>query len=139
MLRSLCMLKVCTRTHKHTAADVNCGGDQCPKPPPSPSLTHNARAVPPSCRFQAMRGTLIAMCMTFFSMFNIPVFWPILLIYFVVLFTFTMKKQIAHMIKYKYIPFSWGKVKYGGKDGKPAAGGKPAPGSEPRFTGSSLK
>lgn len=86
-----------------------------------------------------MRGTLIAMCMTFFSMFNIPVFWPILLIYFVVLFTFTMKKQIAHMIKYKYIPFSWGKVKYGGKDGKPAAGGKPAPGSEPRFTGSSLK
>lgn len=26
-----------------------------------------------------------------------------------------MKRQIKHMIKYKYLPFSWGKAKYQGK------------------------
>lgn len=62
----------------------------------------------------------IAFVMTFFSVFDVPVFWPILLCYWVVLFVLTMKRQIAHMIKYRYIPFSIGKQKYGGK--KPAAG-----------------
>ena len=37
--------------------------------------------------------------MTFFSVFNIPVFWPILLLYFIALFVLTMKRQIKHMIK----------------------------------------
>ncbi|KAK3420935.1 hypothetical protein EUGRSUZ_G01613 [Eucalyptus grandis] len=58
---------------------------------------------------------LIAFLMTFFSMFDVPVFWPILLFYWLVLFIMTMRRQIAHMIKYKYIPFSIGKQKYGGK------------------------
>uniref|UniRef100_A0A0D9UVU0 Protein RER1 n=1 Tax=Leersia perrieri TaxID=77586 RepID=A0A0D9UVU0_9ORYZ len=53
--------------------------------------------------------------MTFFSVFDVPVFWPILLCYWVVLFVLTMKRQIMHMIKYKYVPFSIGKQKYGGK------------------------
>ncbi|KAG0536989.1 hypothetical protein BDA96_03G109200 [Sorghum bicolor] len=53
--------------------------------------------------------------MTFFSVFDVPVFWPILLCYWVVLFVLTMKRQIVHMIKYKYVPFSIGKQKYGGK------------------------
>ena len=47
--------------------------------------------------------------------FNIPVFWPILLMYFIALFVLTMKRQIKHMIKYRYIPFSFGKTKYKGK------------------------
>ncbi len=42
-------------------------------------------------------------------MFNIPVFWPILLLYFIVLFTLTMRRQIAHMRKHKYNPCQWGK------------------------------
>lgn len=41
----------------------------------------------------------VAFIMTFFSIFNIPVFWPILLLYFVALFVLTMKRQIKHMIK----------------------------------------
>jgi hypothetical protein len=49
--------------------------------------------------------------------FNIPVFWPILLMYFFALFFLTMKRQIKHMIKYKYVPFSFGKTKYKSKDG----------------------
>ncbi|KAG2705668.1 hypothetical protein I3760_05G066900 [Carya illinoinensis] len=61
----------------------------------------------------------IAFVMTFFSMFDVPVFWPILLCYWIVLFVLTMRRQIAHMIKYKYIPFNIGKQRYGGK--KPSA------------------
>lgn len=47
--------------------------------------------------------------MTLFPMFDVPVFWPILLLYWLLLFTVTMKRQIKHMIKYKYLPFSTGK------------------------------
>ncbi|MBA0734994.1 hypothetical protein Gogos_018879, partial [Gossypium gossypioides] len=47
--------------------------------------------------------------MTFFSVFDVPVFWPILLFYWIMLFILTMRKQILHMIKYKYVPFSFGK------------------------------
>lgn len=61
------------------------------------------------------KAFLIAFLMTFFSVFDVPVFWPILLCYWVVLFVLTMRRQIAHMIKYRYIPFSLGKQKYGGK------------------------
>ncbi|KAH7517799.1 protein RER1A [Ziziphus jujuba] len=61
----------------------------------------------------------IAFFMTFFSMFDVPVFWPILLCYWIVLFVLTMRRQIAHMMKYKYVPFNFGKQRYGGK--KPSA------------------
>ncbi|GLT78867.1 hypothetical protein SLA2020_503860 [Shorea laevis] len=57
----------------------------------------------------------IAFVMTFFSMFDVPVFWPILLFYWLLLFILTMKKQILHMIKYKYVPLSFGKQRYDGK------------------------
>ena len=64
-----------------------------------------------------------------------PVYWPILLVYFFVLFALTMRRQIQyvihtsqriirntnkarrhrHMIKYKYVPFDLGrKARYGG-------------------------
>ncbi|KAL6514556.1 Protein rer1b [Orobanche gracilis] len=62
----------------------------------------------------------VAFVMTFFSMFDVPVFWPILFCYWLVLFVLMMKRQIMHMIKYRYIPFSIGKQTYKGK--KIAAG-----------------
>ncbi|KAH9299456.1 hypothetical protein KI387_031138, partial [Taxus chinensis] len=55
------------------------------------------------------KAFFIAFVLTFFSIFDVPVFWPILLLYWVVLFVMTMQKQIKHMIKYKYIPISVGK------------------------------
>mmetsp|Transcript_7176 Transcript_7176/g.10832 ORF Transcript_7176/g.10832 Transcript_7176/m.10832 type:complete len:204 (-) Transcript_7176:357-968(-) len=58
------------------------------------------------------RGTLISFFMTFFGIFDVPVFWPILVMYFGVLFFMTMKRQIQHMYKHKYVPFSFGKSKY---------------------------
>ncbi|GJJ08467.1 retention in endoplasmic reticulum protein 1 [Clathrus columnatus] len=49
-----------------------------------------------------------------FEFFDIPVYWPILLCYFFALFFMTMRRQIQHMIKYKYIPFDIGrKARYG--------------------------
>jgi hypothetical protein len=53
--------------------------------------------------------------MTFFEVFDVPVFWPILLLYFFVLFFVTMKRQIKHMIKHRYVPWSFGKPAYQGK------------------------
>ncbi len=60
-------------------------------------------------RYSFTKAFCIAFVMTFFSMFDVPVFWPILLCYWIVLFVLTMRRQIAHMIKYKYIPFNTGK------------------------------
>jgi hypothetical protein len=74
--------------------------------------------------FSATRATFVAFGMTFFELFNLPVFWPILVIYFVVLLVVTLRKQLAHMIKHRYIPCSWGKKTYkGGKGGASGAAG----------------
>ncbi|KAI0919015.1 hypothetical protein AcV5_002040 [Taiwanofungus camphoratus] len=63
----------------------------------------------------ATRATVLALFCTISEVFDVPVYWPILVIYFFVLFALTMRRQIQHMIKYKYIPFDIGrKVRYGG-------------------------
>ncbi|KAG8224047.1 hypothetical protein J437_LFUL001124 [Ladona fulva] len=66
--------------------------------------------------YSVTKSTCIAMICTFFECFNIPVFWPILVMYFITLFCITMKRQIKHMIKYKYLPFTHGKPKYVGHE-----------------------
>ncbi|KAJ3815822.1 retrieval of early ER protein Rer1 [Lentinula lateritia] len=64
----------------------------------------------------ATRATLIAIGCTLFEMFDVPVYWPILVVYFFVLFALTMRRQIQHMIKYKYVPFDIGrKARYGSR------------------------
>ncbi|KNA25445.1 hypothetical protein SOVF_006120 isoform A [Spinacia oleracea] len=62
--------------------------------------------------YSLTKAFCIAFVMTFSSVFDVPVFWPILLFYWVVLFTLTMRRQIHHMIKYRYVPFSFGKKRY---------------------------
>ena len=62
--------------------------------------------------YNATRATALSIFLTFFSIFDIPVFWPILLMYFIILFALTMRKQIQHMTKYKYLPFDLGKTRY---------------------------
>ena len=71
--------------------------------------------------YSLTKAFCVCFFMTFFSVFNIPVFWPILLLYFIALFVLTMKRQIKHMIKYNYIPFSLGKTRYKGRDDEGAA------------------
>jgi magnesium-transporting ATPase (P-type) len=46
---------------------------------------------------------------TFIPALDLPVFWPILLFYFIFLFIVMMRKQITHMIHHKYVPFDYGK------------------------------
>ena len=55
---------------------------------------------------------LIAIPMTFFDAFNIPVFWPLLLFYFILIYFLIMRRQINHMIKYNYLPWDTGKKNY---------------------------
>eukprot|EP01061_Rhynchopus_euleeides_P019163 TRINITY_DN3153_c0_g4_i1.p1 TRINITY_DN3153_c0_g4~~TRINITY_DN3153_c0_g4_i1.p1 ORF type:complete len:189 (+),score=68.80 TRINITY_DN3153_c0_g4_i1:105-671(+) len=62
----------------------------------------------------AMAALMVAFVMTFFRVFDLHVFWPILLVYFVLLFFLTAKKQILHMWKHKYVPFNVGKKRYDG-------------------------
>lgn len=77
---------------------------------PMQYMAHATRSSPPdppgvaSCtdhwaslsfrRHAATKGILVAMVCTFFEAFNDPVFWPILVMYFIMLFCITMKRQI---------------------------------------------
>jgi len=61
----------------------------------------------------ATRAVGIAFLCSWFEVFNVPVFWPVLVMYWIILFVLTMRKQIQHMIKYRYVPFTVGKAKYG--------------------------
>merc|ERR1711879_534313 len=61
----------------------------------------------------AVRAVVVSIFMTFFEAFDLPVFWPILLAYFIILVVLTMKDRIKHMMKHKYVPFSFGKATYG--------------------------
>lgn len=62
--------------------------------------------------YLAIRASVVSLLLSMFTMFDIPVYWPILLIYFVVLVSITMRRQIRHMIKFKYVPFDIGKQRY---------------------------
>eukprot|EP00438_Fugacium_kawagutii_P012201 Skav207859 [mRNA] locus=scaffold1988:65170:66353:+ [translate_table: standard] len=75
------------------------------------------------------RATAVALGMTFIPFFDLPVYWPILLAYFILLLApryavavvygaevLTMKDRVKHMIKHKrlrYVPFNFGKQTYG--------------------------
>ncbi len=80
----------------------------------------------------ATRAVVISFVCSWFSVFDLPVFWPVLVMYWIILFALTseyswcgtgkevtnspiVRRQIQHMIKYRYIPFSVGKAKYGAK------------------------
>ncbi|CCF40897.1 Rer1 family protein [Colletotrichum higginsianum] len=62
--------------------------------------------------YWATRAILIAFFCSWWEIFNVPVFWPVLVMYWFILFFLTMRKQIQHMIKYRYVPFTFGKKNY---------------------------
>lgn len=61
---------------------------------------------------KATRAVFIMFPFTCFEIFNPEVFWPFLVVYFIILFCVTMKRHIKHMIRYRYVPFTWGKPRY---------------------------
>jgi len=78
----------------------------------------------------ATRAVVISFLCSWFEVFNVPVFWPVLVMYWFMLFILTsgspfsmvlvllmltgvaVRKQIQHMIKYRYVPFTIGKARY---------------------------
>lgn len=79
--------------------------------------------------YWATRAISIGFFCSWWEIFNVPVFWPVLLMYWLMLLFLTSKsnhaisvdytdrsslvrKQIQHMIKYRYVPFSFGKKTY---------------------------
>jgi hypothetical protein len=79
-------------------------------PPPNPSTQ-------PQFWWASLRSLAAGLALTLFPAFDVPVFWPILVVYWAVLFSVTMRRQVAHMVKYRYVPFSLGKKAYGGGKG----------------------
>lgn len=51
------------------------------------------------CRLSTTRATLIALFCTVFEIFDVPVYWPILVGYFLALFAMTMRRQIQYVFK----------------------------------------
>ena len=72
--------------------------------------------------FSATRAVLVGYVLTLFDIFNVPVYWPILVVYFLALFVATMRRQIADMVKRRYVPCSWGKKSYSGGGGNGSRG-----------------
>ena len=56
-----------------------------------------------------MLSTLFALLLTVSRAFDVPVFWPILVLYFFVLSFLTCRRRVAHMIKHGYVPWDYGK------------------------------
>lgn len=56
-------------------------------------------------------ATVMAFFCTFFSAFDVPVFWPVLVVYFIALFVATMRRQWLDMKKLKYVPWDIGNKK----------------------------
>ncbi|KAL7277793.1 hypothetical protein ACG7TL_008736 [Trametes sanguinea] len=98
------------------ADDMEEGGEGAASPLPSQGDDEFRPFVRrrPYPRLSATRATLITTVCTFFEMFDVFVYWPILVVYWFVLLLLTMRRQIQHMIKYKYIPLDFGrKARYG--------------------------
>ncbi|KAF9039423.1 retrieval of early ER protein Rer1 [Hymenopellis radicata] len=90
------------------ADEIEEGGEETRSPLPS---QRDDEFRPFAVRYPRHHSRLLA---TTSEVFDVPVYWPILVVYFFVLFALTMRRQIQHMIKYKYIPFDIGrKTRYG--------------------------
>lgn len=68
--------------------------------------------------WQSFKSLLLALTATLFPWVDIPVYWPVLVLYFLVLFGVTMKRQLQHMREYGYVPFSRGKQRYGDRSNR---------------------
>ncbi|AAZ12315.1 endoplasmatic reticulum retrieval protein, putative [Trypanosoma equiperdum] len=59
-----------------------------------------------------MKSVLVCTFLTLFRILDIPVFWPVLLLYFIFLTIIQVGERIRHMIRHRYVPWSAGKPKF---------------------------
>ncbi|KAF2153809.1 retrieval of early ER protein Rer1 [Myriangium duriaei CBS 260.36] len=64
--------------------------------------------------YSATRAIVIAFFCSWSEIFNLPVFWPVLVVYWLILVVLTMRRQIQHMLKYRYVPWDYGKQQFKG-------------------------
>jgi len=60
-----------------------------------------------------MAGTTAATLFSMHDKADFDIYWPLLLAYFIMMTLFLCRFKIKHMIKHKYVPFEFGKKKYG--------------------------
>lgn len=48
-------------------------------------------------RLSSTRAVIVSLLLTTSDMFDVPVYWPILVVYFCVLFALTMRRQIQYV------------------------------------------
>lgn len=60
----------------------------------------------------------IGFFLTLFSFLDIPVFWPILVFYFVTLFAVQVGGRVKHMLKHNYVPWNKPKNQFVKKEAK---------------------
>eukprot|EP00914_Ancora_sagittata_P016973 GHVO01033543.1.p2 GENE.GHVO01033543.1~~GHVO01033543.1.p2 ORF type:complete len:201 (+),score=13.93 GHVO01033543.1:718-1320(+) len=65
------------------------------------------------CWTLIFRATTLSLVCTTIEFFNLPVYWPLLVVYFIILFAITIKHQVTKMLKHRYIPVSLRKQTYG--------------------------
>lgn len=68
-------------------------------------FTHPNTAYCVFIRLSATRATIIALFCSFSEVFDVPVYWPILVMYFCVLFVLTMRRQIQYVLAFIIIFF----------------------------------
>eukprot|EP00189_Rhodosorus_marinus_P008448 CAMPEP_0184754910 /NCGR_PEP_ID=MMETSP0315-20130426/44872_1 /TAXON_ID=101924 /ORGANISM="Rhodosorus marinus, Strain UTEX LB 2760" /LENGTH=294 /DNA_ID=CAMNT_0027234355 /DNA_START=507 /DNA_END=1391 /DNA_ORIENTATION=+ len=61
--------------------------------------------------YSITKAVLLAILATFNPVFNVPVYWPVLVVYFFLLFFVTMRRQFMDMKRFKYVPWDIGKKK----------------------------
>ncbi|KAG5479058.1 hypothetical protein LSCM1_02902 [Leishmania martiniquensis] len=61
---------------------------------------------------QMFTVVVVCLCLTMFSFLDIPVFWPILVLYFLVLFATQVGGRVRHMMRHGYVPWNTGKPKF---------------------------
>lgn len=52
--------------------------------------------------YSATKAVVIAFCCSWSEIFNLPVFWPVLVVYWLILVVLTMRRQIQHMLSKSY-------------------------------------
>ena len=59
------------------------------------------------------RAVVLALLASMFEAFDMPIFWPLLLFYFVLLVVVMFGTRFKHMAQHGYLPWEAGKKKYG--------------------------
>ena len=59
-----------------------------------------------------MGATLVTCVLSCFDGMDFEIYWPLLLSYFLMMTLFVCRYKIEHMVRYRYIPFEFGKKKY---------------------------